>query len=274
MEDIKMKKLLLTLMVAFLGLTITQSHAQGDLTGRQIMDQVKDANKTQGRIAWARLTVLDKGKEVETRQIITKTFRENNLDRIVFRFLSGLKRNVTFLTIEQTGNKDNLQYIYIPNVGRPRQIASAEKQNDFEDTDFTNENLGGMKLDDYNFSRLADRSVKIGQENFDCYIIMAETKDSSARFPKTRMFVDKKTLIPVQMHIFGKDGRPARMGVSAQIKEITKGVFMPFYVYAKDLPTGHETKMSVVDVKVNPAGIKAQDFRPANMSKPWMEQGK
>jgi len=53
MEDIKMKKLLLTLMVAFLGLTITQSFAQANLTGRQIMDQVKDANKTQGRIAWA-----------------------------------------------------------------------------------------------------------------------------------------------------------------------------------------------------------------------------
>lgn len=237
-------------------------------TGRQIAEMAKDANKSKSRIVTAELTVMENGKEIETRGIGLRTYRENNLDRVLFRFTSGLKRDVTFLSIEQPGDKDNIQYIYIPNVGRPRQISSSEKQNDFEDTVFINEDLGGKKLDDYNYNRLQDQEVKNGSETFNCYVIEALSKDSNARFPKIKMWIDKNTLIPVRYQSFGKDGKVVRMGISANIKEIKKGIYMPFFVQAKDIETKRETKMTVKNVVVDPE-VNKNMFNPQNMSKPW-----
>jgi len=237
-------------------------------TGRQIAEMAKDANKSKSRIVTAELTVMENGKEIETRGIGLRTYRENNLDRVLFRFTSGLKRDVTFLSIEQSGDKDNIQYIYIPNVGRPRQISISEKQNDFEDTVFTNEDLGGKKLDDYNYNRLQDQEVKNGSETFNCYVIEALSKDSNARFPKIKMWIDKNTLIPVRYQSFGKDGKVVRMGISANIKEIKKGIYMPFFVQAKDIETKRETKMTVKNVVVDPE-VNKNMFNPQNMSKPW-----
>ncbi|HOJ50116.1 MAG TPA: outer membrane lipoprotein-sorting protein [Spirochaetota bacterium] len=258
----KAKKIILALLLP-IGLI-----ANDNYTGRQIAEMAKDANKSKSRIVEAELTVIENGKEIETRSIGIRTLRENNLDKVLFRFTSGLKRDVTFLSLEQPGDKDNIQYIYIPNVGRPRQIASSEKQNDFEDTVFTNEDLGGRKIDDYNYNRLPDQEVKNGNETFQCYVIEATSKDKNAKFPKIKMWIDKATLLPVRYQSFGKDGKPVRIGISANVKEIKKGIYMPYFVNAKDLETKRETKMVVKNVIVDP-NINPTMFNPQNIHKPW-----
>jgi hypothetical protein len=123
--------------------------------GRTIAETVKDANKTKNRIVWSQMTVLDEGRKIETRKLILKSYRENEKDRVLFRFMNGLKRNVTFLSIDKEED-ESIQYVYIPGVGRPRQISSSEKQNDFQDTDLTYADLGGRKIDDYRYRRLKD----------------------------------------------------------------------------------------------------------------------
>lgn len=247
-------------------------HAEELSSGRKVAETVQDANKSTNRIVWAQLSVFDNGKKLETRRLIIKTFRKNGRDRGMARFMDGLKRGVTSFTIEQGDNEDNTQYIFVPGVGRPRQIASSEKQNDFEDTDLTNEDMGGRKINDYNYTLTKDSTVKIGSESFDCYVLLSTHKNPDARFPRYRSWIDKKTLIPVRVAVYGKDGKLRRQMVAAHIKEVAKGVFMPFYTEVKDLERKHETKIVVQQVKVDDPSLRFEFFTTANMSGPWKEQ--
>ena len=241
-------------------------------SGRKIAETVQDANKTTNRVVWAQLSVFDNGKKLETRRLIMKTFRKDGRDRGMARFMDGLKRGVTTFTIEQGDNEDNTQYIFVPGVGRPRQIASSEKQNDFEDTDLTNEDMGGRKINDYNYTLSKESTVKIGSESFDCYVLLSTHKNPDARFPRYRSWIDKKSLIPVRVAVYGKDGKLRRQMVAAHIKEVAKGVFMPFYTEVKDLERKHETKIVVQQVKIDEPSLRFEFFTAANMSSPWKEQ--
>lgn len=266
-----MKKLSMIL-AALLMIPCGLLSAQDNLTGKQIAQKAKDANKTQNKIVWAKLTVIENGKEIETRNVITKTFRKDNKDKSVLRFMNGLKRDVSFLTIEREENQNNIQYVYVPGVGRPRQIDSSEKQNDFEDTDLTNEDLGGRKIEDYNYERLKDASLKIGGESYDCYVIISNNKNKDAKYPKVKGWIDKKTLIPVQYKNYGKDGKIKREGIASQIKEVKKGIFMPFFMYARSVETKHETKMMITQIKLDTPDVQENIFTSANMNKAWKEK--
>lgn len=267
-----MKKTLSMVIAALFILPFGLAKADDNLTGKQIAQKVKDANKSNNRIAWATLTVIENGKAIESRSLITKTFRKDNKDRAIFRFMNGLKRDVSFLSIEREEGQNNLQYVYVPGVGRPRQVDSSEKQNDFEDTDFTNEDLGGRKIEDYDYERLKDANVKVGGQSFDCYVLISNNKNKDSKYPKYKTWIEKKTMIPVQIKAYGKDGKLKREGVSAQIKEIKKGIFMPFFLYAKDVERKHETKMVVSKVKIDTADVRENLFTPANMNKAWQEK--
>ncbi len=246
--------------------------AKDGLSGRDIAVKAKNANKSKNRIVWAELSVLDNGKLIETRKMINKMIWKKGGDRTIFRFINGLKRNVTFLSIEKGDNKDNLQYIYLPGVGRPRQISSTEKQNDFEDTDMTMEDMGGRKINDYTYKRLKDKTIKIGKETFETYVLIAKNKNKNARFPKYKFYVDKKSLIPVKAKIYGKDQKLKRIGIAANIRELNKGVYMAHYMYSKDLETNHETKMIALKSRLDTKNVKSNLFKPANLNKPWREK--
>jgi len=267
-----MKKKISLLALALAVFTFGLASAQDNLSGKDIARKVKDANKTKNGIIWAKLTVIENGKEIETRNIITKTFRKDNKTKAIFRFMNGLKRDVSFLTIEREENQNNIQYVYVPGVGRPRQIDSSEKQNDFEDTDFTNEDLGGRKIEDYNYERLKDATIKSGGESYDCYVIISTNKNPDVKYPKAKQWIDKKSLLPVQFKTYGKDGKVKREGIGAQIKEVKKGIFMPFFIYAKDVERKHETRMVTVNYKLDTADVQENIFTSANMNKAWKEK--
>ena len=271
MKKNHLKKLTL-LILAVLTLGMGAVYANDGLSGKKIAQMAKDANKSRNRIVWSKMEIFDNGKKVESRRMINKFYWKGGKERIVVRFMNGLKRNVTFLSVEKNPKKDNIQYIYLPGVGRPRQISSAEKQNDFEDTDMTNEDIGGRKVNDYNYKRLKDRNIKIGKEKFQCYVIIAKHKNQSVRFPKFRFWIDKKTLVPVKVKVYGKDKRLKRVGFSALVKELKKGVYMPHYMYMKDLERNHETKMMALKVKIDTPSLKRRQFSPSNLSKPWKER--
>jgi len=268
------KTILFSLLAVFMGsLVFTGSKTFADeLSGYDIALKVKNANKSTKRIVWSKLTVKEKGKVVEQRTLVLKTFRKDNKDKALFRFTSGLKRDVTMLSIEQEEGKDNIQYVYTPGVGRPRQIDSSEKQNNFEDTDFTNEDLGARKIEDYTYKRLGDETLKIGKQSFTCFVVVSENKNPNAKYPKYKTWIDQQSLVPVKIESYGKDGTMKKTGVSAAVKEVKPGIFMSYYVYAKDLETGHESIMTVTNVVMDPSDLSENLFEPANMSKPWKEK--
>lgn len=227
---------------------------------------VKDFNRPKTDLVLKSVMTLKRGEEaVDVRKVLIKEKTDGDLSRALLRFMDSLKRGITFLTIETHG-PDNDQYIYLPAIGRPRKIASQDRQNDFEDTDFTNEDLGGRKIEDYTYQRRQDAALS----GTDCFRYVATAKDASARFPRHTVWVDKESRIPMQVVLTGRDNRTARIMVSGDIRKIG-GIHIPFKVVSRDVKGNHTTILDVTEALVD-QGVDPGDFDPARMGEVWKER--
>ena len=240
--------------------------AEAAKDGRLIAEIADDINRPEKDLIIRAVMTLKSGEEVmDTRQVMLKEWTaEGGLSRALFRFMDSLKRGVTFLTIETDG-PDNDQYLYLPSLGRARKIATQDHQNDFEDTDFTNEDLGGRKVDDYLYQRRDDETV--GGRT--CYKIMARAKDRDARFPKHTTWLDRETFVPVQIKAYGRDNQLERVIVAGKIQKVGN-IHIPFKTVAKNMKRNHLTILDVSRAEAN-VGLDPLDFRKENMGETWNE---
>ncbi len=233
--------------------------------GRLIAEITKDFNRPAEDMVIYAVMTLKSGKTVsDTRKVIIKEKTYADLQRALFRFVDSMKRGLTFLTIETHG-RNNDQYLYTPAIGRPRQIASQDRQNDFEDTDLTNEDLGGLKLDDYTYRRGKDR--KIGGRL--CFRVTAIAKDRNARFPRKVSWIDCKTFVPVRVKVYNRDNKLERVLAAGDIRKIGN-INIAFKTVAKNLIQDHTTILQVVRAQVD-TGIDSGAFDKEKMGEPWAE---
>ena len=120
--------LCLTAGMAFAAGIPAYDKANAAADGKAIADQVDQANRPkQDLLVFAVMTLKSGDSVSDTRKMILKTKTYGDVQRALFRFMDSLKRGTTFLTIEHKG-EDNEQYLYLPSMGRPRQIATADRQ--------------------------------------------------------------------------------------------------------------------------------------------------
>ncbi|KJS33413.1 MAG: hypothetical protein VR64_01015 [Desulfatitalea sp. BRH_c12] len=233
--------------------------------GRLIYDNVKHINRPRkDRVVYSQM-ILKSGDAVsDRRKVIIKEKTYGGLSRGVFRFTDSMKRGLTFLTIETHGN-NNDQYLYVPAIGRPRQVASQDRQNNFEDTDLTNEDLGGLKLDDYTYLRGKDTVINERPS----FKVTATAKAADARFPRRISWIDQQTFVPLQIKIYNKDNKLARVVVAGDVRALG-GIYIPFKTVAKDLLQNHTTILEVVRAEVD-SGIDELVFDKEEMGAPWKE---
>jgi hypothetical protein len=233
--------------------------------GRLIVQTVKDFNRPDQDLLIKGVMTLKSGDSVsDVRKVIIKQKTYGDLIRALFRFMDSLKRGVTFLTIETHG-PDNDQYLYMPSLERPRKVAASDRQNDFEDTDFTNEDMGARKIDDYTYQRRKDTKLR----NRPCYKVVARSKDPSARFPKHISWIDQETFVPLQVKVYGRDNQLEKVAAAGDIRP-AKRIHVPYKTVSKDLKRNHTTILEVKSAQVD-TGLDAHDFDDAQMGATWKE---
>jgi len=222
----------------------TQLSAE-ELSGRQVAEKVKASNhSTKGLVTKGTITLKDmktNGAESRTAIIFAKT-GSDGLRRAAFRFTSGSQKGTTFLSLERSG-KDNIQYIYLKSVGKARQVEASDKEKNFVDTDISNESLGGMKLDDYTYKRVADEQV----QGRDCYVVENIPVRSDSSYSKRVVYTDKQTNIPLVVKDYNKAGRLVKQSVinANTVKNLRPGLSVPTEMVVTDNEGKHQTLLKV-----------------------------
>ncbi len=233
--------------------------------GRLIAETVKNINRPGQDLLVKGVMTLKSGDSVsDVRKVVIKQRTYGNLIRALFRFMDSLKRGVTFLTIETHG-PDNDQYLYLPFLERPRKVASSDRQNDFEDTDFTNEDMGARKIEDYTYQRRKDTKLRDRL----CYKVVARSKDPSSRFPKHISWIDQKTFVPLQVKVYGRDNQLEKVLAAGDIRPVGT-IHIPYKTVSKDLKRNHTTILEAKSAQVD-TGLDEHDFDDAKMGTTWKE---
>ena len=245
-------------------LMATALSAADTFTGRQIAQKMKAANfSNKGLILKGGLKLMDlKNKKTEQRNFTMLSRKVKGLSRTLFRFTDSTYKGTTFLTIEERNDR-TIQYLYMNSIGSPRQVQSSDKEAEFLDTDFSNEDLGGVTLADYTYKRLADR--KIGNKEF--YVIESFPKNKKSKYSRKVIMIDKHNFIPVNVKCYNKQKRLVKIIKSSHIKKIGGDMYIPFSITATDLRSRHKTEMRVSEARE--ADINRGLFNKMRMSRPW-----
>jgi outer membrane lipoprotein-sorting protein len=252
------------------GIVITFAAAassQDNLTGEEIVKKAHAANRSaSGILLKGQLAMKDMGTgSSESRKAVVMTITKGGLTQALIRFTDSSYSGTTMLTIEREG-RDNLQYLYLPSVGSPRQIEGSDRENNFVDTDFSNEDLGGSRISDYTYKRLADQ--KNGAN--DCYVVEKYPKNSASKYSKHVVLIDRATLVPFGAQFYGKSGRVIKTMRAGQIKNIGSGINIPMNLEITDLQKKRQTVLSV-DLAQEKA-LNQGYFNRNRMSAKWAEQ--
>ena len=242
-------------------------HAQDNMSGEQIAQKVHDTNKSsQGVVLKGKMTLAGVGGgSSESRSMVLLAYDKNGLSNGLFRFTDSSYRGTTMLTIERAG-KENLQYLYLPSVGSPRQIEGSDREKNFVDTDFSNEDLGGSRISDYTYNRLPDR--KAG--NYDCYMIERFPKSRSSKYSKHVVTIDKATMIPIDVQFYAKSGRVVKTMRASNIKQISGNIRVPMNLQVVDIEKKHQTIINVSHAQEK--NINRGYFNRNRLNMQWAEQ--
>ncbi len=262
-----MKKIISLIIAGGLLSLVGLASAQDNLSGEEIAKKAHSVNKSaSGIFLKGQLSMKNMvNGSTESRKAVVLTVTKGGLTQALIRFTDSSYSGTTMLTVERPG-KDNLQYLFLPSVGSPRQIEGSDRENNFVDTDFSNEDLGGSRIADYNYKRLADQ--KAGAS--DCYVIERLPKSSSSKYSKHIVVIEKATMIPLSVQFYGRSGRVVKTMRAGQIKNIGNNINIPMYLEVVDIEKKRQTVLSVTaaEEKVLNQGY----FNRNRMSAKWAEQ--
>ncbi len=235
-----MKRPLLYLII-ILGLSFVFSNLSSseELTGDEIAERVynrDDGNSSSWRAS--EMVLIDKGggEIVRTYDTLIKDDQEGLAKRLI-RFLSpGDIEGVAFLSWEKA-DQDDIQYLYLPEIGRPRKISGRNKTNSFVNSDFTYEDMQRRKADEDEHNLLKEEE----KNSYNCFVVEYIPK-KSYQYNKFIYWVDKESFVPIYIEHYDIKGRLAKI---LQIKKMEKisEIWTPLEIEMEDLRREHKTDL-------------------------------
>ncbi|MBG90187.1 MAG: outer membrane lipoprotein-sorting protein [Actinobacteria bacterium] len=173
-----------------------------NLTANEIMDQVDQRSVPDTMTAQIRLTLINKKNRKRVRHLMTyaKEIDQDDYQVLFFRSPADVK-GTGFLTIDYNDpQRDNAQWLYLPALQKVKRIATTDQHRDFIGSDFSYADISGFELDDYQFNRLSDVTIK--SKNMNTYQIEAVPNSDalikSLGYQRVLLFVDSESLMIVR----------------------------------------------------------------------------
>ncbi len=257
-----MRRIVLS-MVSFFIFIVLFSGFLWAITGKELAEKVY--NRYDGDDAYYRVKMFlidRRGKKREREmEILVKDF--SGLNKTYIRFLAPSDiRGTSFLSIERVAGSD-LQYLFLPDLGRSRRIVSSQKKRRFVNTDYTYEDMERRKPDQDTHRILGEEKV-MGR---DCYKLESVPKDGKSQYGKRISWVDKESYLILKTDFYDKKGRLVKQFRVDKIGKVGN-IWTIFDSTMCDLKRDHKTKMVLEDVKYN-QGLSDEVFTVRYMERHW-----
>ena len=235
-----------------LGVQATSAGAQ---TAREIMEKVDARDDGDNSTANLEMTLIDKRGNKRVRQVTTFTRDQGrDMQRIMFFLAPAEVRDTGFLTYDYySGERDDDQWLYLPELRRTKRIASSDKSGSFMGTDFSYADMTRRVLDEWTYKILKEDEVGGNK----VWLIEALPRDNKVRdrygYDKSVVFVRQAIFMVVRAVYWVRDGARLKYLDTKRLEKID-GIWMGTELDMKTTKGGetlHRTVMKFSDVKFN-----------------------
>ena len=178
------------ILVAVAGVTAQPRASVAD-TARSVAERVDRREMGRDARLDMLMRLIDRQGRVRERSLLLTALRDpaEPGDRLLVRFLGPNDiKGTAFLVWEHPDTEDE-RFLYLPALGRVRRIAGAEKQESFAGSDFSYEDIGRRRLDDYTYAFVDQNGSWTGPDGraYPAWQIEARAVEAQARYPTHRV---------------------------------------------------------------------------------------
>ncbi|MBU0469448.1 MAG: outer membrane lipoprotein-sorting protein [Candidatus Omnitrophica bacterium] len=240
-----MKRLVFKLLfLTFILLAFTPNGYAQELTGNILANKVFNVDNGIDRFIKTDMVLVDKNGSERKRTLEIYSKDRGELSKTFLEFMSPADiKNTRFLSIEVAGN-DDIQYLYLPALGRSRRIVSSQKNIRFANTDYTYEDMQRRRPE-------KDAHKITGQEQYngyECYVLESVPNEKNSQYSKRVSWIDKKSFIAVRIDLYDKKSKKVKEFLVKDLKQI-QGFWTATQTVMNDLKADHRTDMQIVEIK-------------------------
>lgn len=136
---------------------------QDDPEARRIMTMVDKRDDGDNRTSGLKMVLLDRhgGKRVRELKAYSRDYgpEKENTYKLMFFLSPADVRDTGFLTWDYDGERDDDQWLYLPELRKTKRIASDDKTSAFMGSDFSYADMTKPELENYTFQLLGEKVV-------------------------------------------------------------------------------------------------------------------
>lgn len=232
------------------------------LTGREIAQRVYDRDDGKDSYSRSEMILVDGRDNKREREVLVYRKDYGDLSKTLIRFTQPADIEGTGLLSWENKDRDDDQFLYLPELRRVRRIASGKKDRSFVNTDFTYEDLERRKVE-------KDDHRLLGEEQYGewkCYVLESiPKKGGDSQYSKLVSWIAMDTYLSVKSEYYGK-GMKLNKTFTAQRVELIDGILTITESTMADLEKNHQTITKVKEVKYN-SGLGDDVFSKRNLEK-------
>ena len=218
----------------------------GELTAREIMEKADARDDGDNMIANMEMILIDKKGQERVRKI--KTFsKDKGKDtlKLMFFMEPADVKDTGFLTYDYySGERDDDQWLYLPELHKTKRIASSDKSSAFMGSDFSYADMTKRVLDEWKYKLLKEAEVR----NHKVWLIEAmpanKTIEDRYGYTKSVLFVRQDIFMVVRAVHWVKEGKKLKYLDIKKLEQID-GIWVGTEIHMKTNKGKQTTHRSV-----------------------------
>lgn len=224
-----------------------------NLTGREIIQKVKDRPDGNTRYGEMELTIIKKNGSSRQRKVSSWAMDEGkDTKKMMFFTYPGDVKGTGFLTwdYDQIG-KEDAKWLYLPAMKKTRRISGSSSKTDyFMGTDFTYDDMGSRHIDEDKHTLLREEM----KDGYKCWVVESVPVDKHEIYSRKVTWIRQDCLVAVCAEYYDKLNKLHRLLTISEIKKI-QDFWTICKMEMKNVQTGHssviEVKNTQYDVKID-----------------------
>ena len=206
----------------------------------------------------ATLTLIDKAGKSRVREIAQYNMKDGDVKKCVTVFRSPKDvAGVSYLSFDYPDNpdgsaKDSDSWLYLPAMKKVRRVSGSSKDDDFQGTDFTYDDMGDRSLGKDTFALLGEETV----DGVACWKLEYTAKDKSAKISRRILWIGKDNYVTYKGEYYDKQNKLFKTMECQDIAQID-GYWTTKKMIMTTLTTSHKTVYEMKDIQydndINPA---------------------
>ncbi len=205
-----------------------------DESARSVFEELdRRRSNAEYEMAAMTMTIHDARGRTRTRQLRTWNIHRDSITKqLVFFEAPADVRDTGLLTITENG--EETQRVYLPAVGRVQSIGASQRSDRFMGSDFTYEDLGRQKPDDFDFTE-RDRDTK--------RILLEAVPRRESQYARIHFHIDPEEYLLSKAEYFNADGEIFKRLELREYRNVSGDLWRPDYMVMFDLENGRKTEI-------------------------------